>query len=52
MVETEFSSEILVPPIHHTPEIVWYDHEKNTSEGSEFLNDAIRMADLFPDNLD
>ena len=52
MIEMEFSSENVVPPIHHIPEIVRYDHEKNTSEGSEFLDDAIRMADLFPDSLD
>ena len=27
------------------PEIIQYQHEVNTSEGSEFLDDAIRMID-------
>ena len=29
----------------NVPEIVQYDHEINTNEGSEFLDDAIRMTD-------
>lgn len=52
MIEKSSSTEDVNTQTHHEPEIVTYAHDENTSEGSEFLDDAIRMTEQPLQGLD
>lgn len=53
MIDADLKNEDRNPSDDRVPKIVGHDHQANTNEGGEFLDDAIRLADqpfYAPDN--